>query len=116
MTTHLGTGLGASEAMFAAMATIRLPLPSGIAADWPTAAQLRTVIWDFGGQPIAKELLDDLTRFRAELENKTALHDGLTQLLDASELGALRRRTDRLLATKHYPEPGPGRNYPWPPL
>lgn len=78
--------------------------------------KLRTVIWDFGGQPIPKELLEDVTRFRAELESQTALHAGLGQLLDASEIGALRRRTDRLLATKHYPEPGPGRNYPWPPL
>jgi isopenicillin-N epimerase len=43
---ELGTGLGAPEAMFAAMATIRLPLPAGLAPDWPAAGALRDAIWD----------------------------------------------------------------------
>lgn len=43
---ELNTLLGAREAMFAAMATIRLPLPEGLAADWPTAGALRNAIWD----------------------------------------------------------------------
>jgi len=43
---ELGTALGAPEAMFAAMATIRLPRPAGLPADWPTAALLRNAIWD----------------------------------------------------------------------
>jgi isopenicillin-N epimerase len=43
---ELSTELGAPPAMFAAMATIRLPVTAGVAADWPTAAALRNAIWD----------------------------------------------------------------------
>jgi isopenicillin-N epimerase len=39
----LGTPTGAPEAMFAAMATVALP--TGLAADWPTAGALRDALW-----------------------------------------------------------------------
>ena len=78
--------------------------------------KLRTVIWDFSGQPVADEILNSLRKFRAMLNPPSDLAGLLCQLIDEDEIAALRRRADRLLKQKGYPEPGPGRNYPWPPL
>jgi uncharacterized repeat protein (TIGR03843 family) len=78
--------------------------------------KLRTVVWDFGGQPIPTDLLDDLAVFRQRLDEDAELAEAYAQLLSPAEVAALRRRTDRLLKSSAFPEPGPGRNYPWPPL
>lgn len=78
--------------------------------------KLRTVVWDFGGQPIPDPLLDDLRAFRQRLDDDPALRDAYAALLNPTEVAALRRRADRLLQARAFPEPGPGRNYPWPPL
>jgi hypothetical protein len=37
-------------------------------------------------------------------------------LLDADEFKAMRRRLDRLIQTGRFPDPGAGRNVPWPPV
>jgi uncharacterized repeat protein (TIGR03843 family) len=81
-----------------------------------TQPKLRTVVWDFGGQPIPAALLDDLADFRRRLDDDAELIEAFAGLLSNGEVAALRRRADRLLKTALFPEPGPGRNYPWPPL
>jgi uncharacterized repeat protein (TIGR03843 family) len=81
-----------------------------------TQPKLRTVVWDYSGQPIPEPLLRDVSEFRRRLERGTDLVQALHTLLADDEVAALRRRADRLLASKRFPEPGPGRNYPWPPL
>jgi hypothetical protein len=78
--------------------------------------KLRTVVWDFTGEAIPAPLLAEMAAFRKKLDDEKALKAALNTLLAADEITALRRRTDRLLAAKRFPEPGPGRNYPWPPL
>ncbi|MCC6190332.1 MAG: SCO1664 family protein [Anaerolineales bacterium] len=78
--------------------------------------KLRTVVWDFGGQAIPPELLKDMADFRQRLDSDTGLLEAYRDLLAANEIAALRRRADKLLSTRKFPEPGPGRNYPWPPL
>lgn len=78
--------------------------------------KLRTVIWDFAGEPIPDELLNDLQQFRDQLSAEKDLKTAINRLLSPLEISAMRRRADKLLASRHYPEPGPGRNYPWPPL
>src|SRR5712692_5652264 len=78
--------------------------------------KLRTVVWDFGGQAIPDELLEDLTDFRRRLDDDDDLREAYAGLLSPAEVQAMRRRADRLLASRKFPEPGPGRNYPWPPL
>jgi len=78
--------------------------------------KLRTVVWDFGGQPIPSDLLADLRAFRQRLDDDADLLTAYNSLLAANEVAALRRRADRLLSARKFPEPGPGRNYPWPPL
>jgi uncharacterized repeat protein (TIGR03843 family) len=81
-----------------------------------TQPKLRTVVWDFGGQPIPPELLAELDDFRRRLDDDEDLKEAYSSLLSGAEMQAMRRRADRLLAGRQFPEPGPGRNYPWPPL
>ena len=77
--------------------------------------KLRTVIWRFVGEPIEPDLLADLTRLREGLE-PGALRDDLAKLLSAQELEALIDRIRTVLDSGAFPEPGPGRPYPWPPV
>lgn len=77
--------------------------------------KLRSVIWDFAGQPISAELLGNLAQFEANL-TESPIADQLTTLLSSDEVGALHRRTSFLLQSHIFPEPGPGRHYPWPPV
>lgn len=78
--------------------------------------KLRTVIWDFAGEPIGDELLGDLQAFRDRMEGDRTLRADLGGLLTPGEIAALGRRADRLLKAGRFPTPGPGRPYPWPPL
>lgn len=78
--------------------------------------KLRTVIWDFAGEPIPDELLNDLTRLETELNghDQDGLCDQLTALLSHREMKALTHRIRSVRKMGYYPEPGPGRPYPWP--
>jgi uncharacterized repeat protein (TIGR03843 family) len=76
--------------------------------------KLRTVLWDYAGQPMRPDIMADLRAFRANLTGDMA--SLLENLLDTDEMRALRRRLDRLINTGIYPDPGPGRNVPWPPV
>ena len=78
--------------------------------------KLRTVIWDFCGQPIPADLVDTLAAVRADPSRVAAIRSALASLLSAAELDALFRRWDQLLAAPCYPELDPYRNVPWPPL
>ncbi len=76
--------------------------------------KLRTVIWDFVGEPIPDELLAGLRAFRRGMKEDAALRAELAALLSAPELSALQARAGRLLRLKRFPPPGAGRPYPWP--
>jgi hypothetical protein len=76
--------------------------------------KLRTVIWDFVGEPIPGELLAGLRTFRRALKDDAAMQAELATLLSAPELAALQARAGRLLRLKRFPPPGAGRPYPWP--
>lgn len=79
--------------------------------------KLRTVIWDFAGEPISEELLADLERFRQQLETPSELLNALQDYLHPEEIAALTARTIRLLAAKQFPHPHPNRRvYPYPPI
>ncbi|HEX7167693.1 MAG TPA: SCO1664 family protein [Acidimicrobiales bacterium] len=71
--------------------------------------KLRTVIWDFGGEPVPAARRDDVARLASE-----GLPRELDELLSASELTALRRRIDAVATLARFPDPGEGRPYPWP--
>jgi hypothetical protein len=78
--------------------------------------KLRTVIWDFVGEPIPASLASDLERVQAELRSAGGpLVADLGRLLSRSELGALLQRIESLLEAGCFPEPLPDRRpYPWP--
>lgn len=77
--------------------------------------KLRSVIWEFAGWPIPSDMFAALTQFR-QLINRTDNPLLLQSLLATDELDAVRRRLDKLLMQKIFPQPGPGRHYPWPPV
>ena len=79
-----------------------------------TDRKLRTVIWDFVGQPIPEDLLQDLVAFGDRLAQSDPLVETLGRLLAAEEVEALKQRLDALLKKATFPDPGPGRHVPWP--
>jgi Phosphatidylinositol 3- and 4-kinase len=82
-----------------------------------SAPKLRTVIWDFAGQPIPEAILKDLENLFCQIEDKTStLALCMAELLDHTEVNAFMARLRKLLQRREYPRPGPGPNYPWPPV
>jgi uncharacterized repeat protein (TIGR03843 family) len=77
--------------------------------------KLRTVIWDFAGERIPPPLLGDLRRFGERL-SAPALRSALGELLSEREVEAMDARLAALIAAGCFPEPGPDRPYPWPPV
>ena len=76
--------------------------------------KLRTVIWDFGGEPIPASASADLHEFHRQLDTG-ALAGRLRPLLDRFEIDALQGRVDRLLRSGVLPEPDDSYHcYPWP--
>jgi len=72
-------------------------------------SKLRTVIWEFGGEPIPARLQDDV-RMLVE----TGLPAALCSLLDDDEQDALLRRARAVAEVGIFPIDGTGRRYPWP--
>jgi uncharacterized repeat protein (TIGR03843 family) len=71
--------------------------------------KLRTVIWDFGGQPIPGPILADVERFAAG-----GLPDPLARLLAPAEREALLARAGAIVAQGRFPVDDGGHRYPWP--
>jgi len=72
--------------------------------------KLRTVIWDFAGQPLPPGLRPDLERVLGEV-------DGLAELLARAELRRLRGRIEAVLEPAwRFPAPSSGWSVPWPPV
>lgn len=71
--------------------------------------KLRTVIWDFGGEPVPDELRPDLARLAANPP------PSLSALLSEPEVEALTRRAALVSRLDCMPDPDPdSRPYPWP--
>jgi hypothetical protein len=77
--------------------------------------KLRTVIWDFAGEPVPADLLGDVARVAKELR-AGSLREALLGLLSGPEVDATARRAERLARAARFPMPGAGRSYPWPPV
>lgn len=78
-----------------------------------TEPKLRTVIWDFVDEAIPPAMLDDLRALGPRLA-EGALRARLLDLVSVAEIDATARRLADLVALGRFPEPGPGRPYPWP--
>jgi hypothetical protein len=76
--------------------------------------KLRTVIWNYAGEPLPTDLLADLCSLDELIAGQSQLEVALVHLLSAGEVAALRNRLRRLIEAGHFPEPGPGRVVPWP--
>ena len=72
------------------------------------AFKLRTVIWDFAGDPIPEALLDDISPLA------TQVPADLAELLNDAEVAALQRRVQRMLQERVLPVDRTGMRYPWP--
>jgi uncharacterized repeat protein (TIGR03843 family) len=71
--------------------------------------KLRTVIWEFGGEPVPEHLLADVARVAASPPA------GLRSLLDRDEVDAVQERAAALVRAGVFPEARAGyRHYPWP--
>jgi uncharacterized repeat protein (TIGR03843 family) len=78
------------------------------------AWKLRTVIWDFAGEPVAPNLVDDVCRVLAELDDGE-VGERLSRLLSPPELAAIAMRATDLMRDGVFPEPEPGyHSIPWP--
>ena len=71
--------------------------------------KLRTVIWEFGGDPIPRPLLGDVQRLCDD-----GLPDALATLLRPIERDALLARARDVVDLGHFPVDPSGRRYPWP--
>jgi len=79
--------------------------------------KLRTILWDFSGEPIADDLLSRIDALVAQLEEETAFYRTLARLISAVEISALCCRGRSLLTGRTFPFPSQEyRPYPWPPI
>ena len=65
--------------------------------------KIRTVIWDFSGESIPKQLLSDLRNLGVQLQNPQGRVNELLQQLQSEEATALERRIDWILTEGAYP-------------
>jgi hypothetical protein len=76
--------------------------------------KLRTIIWDWGGEPIPDPLLRDLERFTADPDRCARMRAVLSELLDPLEVEIFFERIQRALEIRAYPMIGSRRSVPWP--
>jgi uncharacterized repeat protein (TIGR03843 family) len=98
-----------------------LPTPSGEVhgvdhgVSFHVEDKLRTVLWQWAGEPLPDEALDMLRGLRVLLD--TSLGERLGALLTRREVRRTLSRVDRLLSRGCHPEPGDGwPAVPWPPI
>ena len=81
-----------------------------------TDHKLRTVIWDFAGQPLPTDLCGDVERALVQLE-KGSLGPLMQGLLSPAEQRTLKRRLRSVLAPEwRFPDPTSAWSLPWPPV
>ncbi|MBN1372322.1 MAG: SCO1664 family protein [Anaerolineaceae bacterium] len=79
--------------------------------------KLRTVVWDFAGQPVPAELLADLARLDELLAEGASLREDLLAHILEAEVAALALRAQNLRQAGVFPPPPESRrHFPWPPV
>lgn len=89
-----------------------------------TEEKLRTVIWDFAGEPIPEVLLANLRQFQkllninGEYQSLVVPSELVTNLsahLRIPEIRAIAQRSNIIIDSSKFPDPNPDRrHYPWP--
>jgi hypothetical protein len=81
-----------------------------------TDQKLRTVIWNFAGEPLPGDLCGDVERALTSLQSGD-LAGTLDRLLSPEEVDVLRRRLRGVLDPRwRFPEPTSAWSIPWPPI
>lgn len=79
--------------------------------------KLRTVIWEFAGQPISAAEYEQISALAAKLAEDQTLHVELLKYLNKLEVLAMIYRINQLLEAGVFPHPVDERfSYPWPPV
>lgn len=82
-----------------------------------TEDKLRTVIWDFIGQPVPEAWITDIAQVSDMLTHASDLREQMAALLSAEEIEALAGRMDALVRNPVFRGPNEdGMPYPWPPI
>lgn len=77
--------------------------------------KLRTVLWQWSGQPLHEDELETLRTLYNSIDNQEI--EELPELLSVSEIEALLFRIERLISEARFPEPSPDwPAVPWPPF
>ncbi len=77
--------------------------------------KLRTVIWDFAGQPLPQDLCGDVERALVELEKGRL--GTIDRLISPAEVAVLKRRMRGVMAPRwRFPDPTSAWSIPWPPV
>ncbi len=77
--------------------------------------KLRTVVWDYAGDPIPEELLEDVRVLIPQLEPDQPFYKALAPHLLPEEIQTLQRRAMALVEEGFFPLPPEDRRaYPWP--
>lgn len=74
--------------------------------------KVRTVIWDFAGEPIPADVVASIRGFA----RRAGGSERLAPLLSDAERSSLAARAERIAGEAVFPHPGPGRPFPWPPV
>ena len=78
--------------------------------------KLRTVMWEFSGDPLPSDLCGDVERALVGLE-RGPLSQTIQRLISRTEMRALRRRLREILEPRwRFPEPTSAWSIPWPPV
>jgi uncharacterized repeat protein (TIGR03843 family) len=78
--------------------------------------KLRTVLWDFAGEPVPATIRDDAGRLALDVRGGPLGQD-LSALLDEAEMEALARRATAAAGLDRFPAPDADRRaFPWPPI
>mgnify|MGYP004240939421 CR=1 FL=1 len=77
-------------------------------------ARMRTVMWEFSGEPWSDTLVDDIRAVSPSLAPGEALGKSLRELLSDDEVEALQDRLNCIIENPCFPVLDPQLNVPWP--
>lgn len=75
--------------------------------------KLRTIIWEFAGDPLPDDLYDDLLELATNSERLHKLTDKLGELLTSREVNIFLSRLERVLENPVFPDMTSRRQVPW---
>jgi uncharacterized repeat protein (TIGR03843 family) len=79
--------------------------------------KLRTVVWDFSGEEIPREILAIVGQLAGQLMEGEKLYNKLLKYLKPAEITAMLARARRVCEMGLFPQPPSSRrSYPWPPV